>query len=123
MRIKIPLRMILSSLVGVSQGLLLAWTLTLERSTSNQLFALASVMGLLFVVHVFSSRMFRRSILIITSYLEGLFLFIVTMTSFRIGDHLLGITTLSFRTEIFLFSVAVVFGFFYVWTMKRVVKE
>lgn len=117
------MRMVLASLAGVSQGLLLAWTLTLERSSLNQVFALLSIMGLLFVFHLFSSRIFRRSILIITSYLEGLFLFLVTMASFRIGDYLLGITTLSFRTEIFLFGVAAVFAIFYVWTMRRVVKE
>jgi hypothetical protein len=114
--------MVFSSLAGVSQGFLLAWTLTLERTTLNQLYALVSIIGLLFVFHVLSSHLFSRSILIITSYLEGLFLFIVTMVSFRIGDHLLGITKISFRTEVFLFSVAVLFALLYVWTMRKVVK-
>ena len=117
------MRMVLSSLAGVAHGLLLAWVLTLERSRSNQLFALASIIGLLVFFHLFSSSLLKRSILIITSYLEGLFLFIVTMASFRIGDYALGITKLSFRTEIFLFSLAAVFALLYVWAMRMMVKD
>jgi hypothetical protein len=118
----IPMRMVLSSVAGVSQGFLLAWVLTFERSGSNLLFAIVSIIGLLFIFHVFSSRIFSRSIFIITSYIEGLFLFIVTMASFRIGDYVLNITNLSFRTEIFLFSLAAVFAILYVWAMRMVVK-
>jgi len=120
---KVPLKVILSSLAGVSQGLTLAWVLTFERSSSNQVLAIVAILGLLAFFHVFSSSILNRSILIITSYVEGLFLFIVTMASFRIGDQLLGITKLSFRTEIFLFSLAVVFALLYVWAMRRVVKD
>jgi len=115
--------MILSSLAGVSQGLTLAWVLTFERSSSNQVVAIIAILGLLAFFHVFSSSILNRSILIITSYVEGLFLFIVTMASFRIGDQLLGITKLSIRTEIFLFSLAAVFAILYVWAMRRVVKD
>jgi hypothetical protein len=118
-----PMRMVFASLVGVSQGFLLAWTMTLDRSSSNQFFALLSIISLLYFFHLLSSRLFRRSILVITSYLEGLFLFIVTMAAFRIGDFLLGITNLSLRTEIFLFSVAIVFALSYVWAMRRMVKD
>jgi hypothetical protein len=115
--------MVISSIAGVAHGFLLAWVLTLERSDSNLAFGILSIMGLLLIFHLISMSMFGRSIFIITSYTEGLFLFFVTMISFRIGDYLLGITDLSFRTEIFLFSVAVVFAFFYVWAMRRMVKE
>lgn len=115
--------MILSSAAGVSHGLLLAWILTLERSDPTLAFGFVSILGLLFVFHLISMSMFGRSIFIITSYTEGLFLFFVTMVSFRIGDYILGITDLSFRTEIFLFSVAIVFAVFYVWAMRRMVKD
>ena len=118
-----PIRMVLSSFAGVAQGLLLAWTLTLDRNPSNLFFALFSIVILLVFFHLFSTSVLGRSILVITSYVEGLFFFIVTMISFRIGDQLLGITKLSLRTEIFLFSLAVVFAILYVWAVRMVVQE
>jgi hypothetical protein len=45
------------------------------------------------------------------------------MAAFRIGDQILGITDLSYRTEIFLFALAVVFAILYVWAMRMVVKD
>jgi hypothetical protein len=117
------MRMVLSIVTGISHGSLLAWVLTLERNDSNILFAMLSIIGLLLVFHLITSNIIGRSILIITSYLEGLLFFIVTMLAFRIGDHILGITTLSFRTEIFLFSMAAVSAILYVWAMKMVVKD
>jgi hypothetical protein len=117
------MRMILSIVTGLSHGFLLAWVLTLERNDSNQLFAMLSIIGLLLLAHVISSSVLGRSILIITSYPEGLFFFIVTMAAFRIGDHIFGITNVSFRTEIFLFSLAAGLAMLYVWSMRMVVKD
>jgi hypothetical protein len=114
-------RLILSIVTGVSHGLLLAWVLTLERNDSNQLFAMLSILGLLLFFHLISSSILSRSVLIITSYLEGLLFFMVTMAAFRIGDHILGITNVSFRTEIFLFSLAAVLALLYVWAIRMVV--
>ena len=116
-------RIVLSIITGVSHGSLLAWVLTLERNDSNILFALLSIIGLILVFRLVSSSILGTSILIITSYLEGLLFFMVTMASFRIGDHLLGITNLSLRTEIFLFVSAAASGILYVWAMRFGIKE
>ena len=116
-------RILLSLIVSVSHGSLLAWLLTLSRKDSNQLLAMLSVIGLLLFFHIISSNVLGRSILIITSYLEGLFFFLMTMAAFRIGDHLLAITNLSFRTEIFIFGLAAICALLYVWAMRMVVKD
>ena len=123
MTTNLPMRYLLSIITGISHGSLLAWVLTLERSDSNQLFAMLSILGLLLVFHLITSSILSRSILIITSYLEGLLFFLVTMAAFRIGDRVLGITNLSYRIEIFLFTLSALLALLYVWAMRIVVKE
>ena len=113
-------RTVLLIVTSLSHGLLLAWVLTFDQGSLDQLMASFSIGGLLLFAHYSTSKILDRSILIIHSYLEGFLLFIMTMAAFRLGDHYLGITSISIRTEIFLFSVAALSGLTYVWAMRRV---
>ena len=109
-------------LMSACAGLLLAWVLTFEQGSPNQLLAAFCIGALLLFAHYASSTMLNRSIFIIHSYLEGVLLFVMTMASFRLGDQYLGITSVSVRTEIFLFLIAGGTGIIYVWSMRRLSK-
>jgi hypothetical protein len=112
------LRILILIVTALSHGILLAWVLTLERSSSTLMLASLSIVALLLFFHIFSSWLLRRSILIIISYLEGITFFTLTMAAFRVGDHLFDVTNISLRTEIFLIISAACGGVIYVWAMR-----
>jgi hypothetical protein len=114
-------RIVLSIATSLSHGLLLAWVLTFEQGSQDQLLASMTIGAVLLFAHYASSQILKASIFIIHSYLEGILLFLMTMAAFRLGDHYLDITQISFRTEIFLFSVASICGIAYVWIMRRLI--
>jgi hypothetical protein len=112
-------RILLSFVTSLCHGLLLAWVLTFERGSLDQLLATSSIIALLMFSHYATSRILDRSIFIIHSYGEGILFFLNTIIAFRIGDQYLGITKLSLRTEIFLILLGVISGTAYVWSMRR----
>jgi hypothetical protein len=117
------IRLIISFVAGACHGLLLAWVLTFERDSSNQILGFFLIIVLLLFFHFFSSRLLSRSIYIIYSYYEGILFFTITMAAFRIGDHRLDITNISLMTELWLIGLGVLTGSAYVWAMKRVYKK
>ena len=116
-------RLVLSIATSLSHGLLLAWVLTYPQASLDQLFAAASIGGLLLFAHYASDKIIGKSIFFIHSYIEGILLFLMTMAAFRLGDHYLGLTKVSLRTEIFLFTVAGLTGTAYVWVMRRIMPS
>ena len=116
-------RYILSFIISVSWGFLLSWILTFKQGSPEQLLSSLSIIGLLLFSHILSTQLFGSSILVIHSYIEGILFFVITMITFRIGDHLLGITNLSFLTEAFLLILSALSGSAYVWTMRRAINR
>jgi hypothetical protein len=113
-----PLRILFLIATALSHGVLLAWVLTMERSSSNLMLASLSIVALLLLFHLLSSSILKRSILIITSYGEGILFFTLTVVAFRVGDRLLGITYISFTTELFLIFSAALTSLIYVQAMR-----
>ena len=112
-------RIVLMISTSLGHGLLLAWVLTFKQGSPDQLLAAFSIGALLVIAHYASSALLTESIFIIHSYLEGIALFVMTMAAFRLGDHYLEITSVSMRTEFFLFGVAIITGAAYVWAVRR----
>jgi hypothetical protein len=123
MKEKRTIKYLLLITTSVSFGVLLTWVYTFKEDSLKQFFASLSIFVLLIIFHYLSTRLINESILIINSYFEGIIFFVVTIATFRIGDRLLGISSMSIFSDLLLMLLAVICGSAYVWTIRRAYKH
>jgi len=119
-QLKVRLLFILVTSIGL--GILLTWVYTYREDDSKQLLASLSIIVLLLFAHYFSSRLMNESILFVQSYAEGISLYSLAMVTFRIGDRLLGLSSMSGLSDIVLIVLSIICGAAYTWTIKRAIK-